>query len=106
MKKQIKGHGGKTSERSVQYLSGCLGKYLERDDVPTKKNKKHKNLLHYLLEKSLRNLPRQSLVCQMAKDIQVQGDAKLVKEVADINHEFIKTKQEVDWTNLKETLGC
>ena len=39
------------------------------------------------------------------KDVSdAKGDKNLVKEVADINYEFIKTKQEVDWASLKKHL--
>ena len=103
LEKQIKDMEDKC-ERSVQYLSGCLGKYLERDDVPTKKTATQESI----------TLPAGKIIKRFAKTefsmpngksvTNSKGDAKLVKEVADINYEFIKTKQEVDWANLKRHL--
>ena len=103
LEKQIKDMEDKC-ERSVQYLSGCLGKYLERDDVPTKKTTTQESV----------TLPAGKIIKKFAKTefrmpngksvTNSKGDAELVKEVADINDEFIKTKQEVDWANLKKHL--
>ena len=103
LEKQIKDMEDKC-ERSVQYLSGCLGKYLERDDVPTKKTTTQESI----------TLPAGKIIKKFAKTefrmpngksvTNSKGDAELVKEVADINDEFIKTKQEVDWANLKKHL--
>ena len=103
LEKQIKDMEEKC-ERSVQYLSGCLGKYLERDDVPTKKTKTQESI----------TLPAGKIIKKFAKTefkmpngksvTNSKGDEKLVKEVADINDKFIKTKQEVDWSSLKKHL--
>lgn len=103
LEKQIKDMEEKC-ERSVQYLSGCLGKYLERDDVPTKKTKTQESI----------TLPAGKIIKKFAKTefkmpngksvTNSKGDEKLVKEVADINDKFIKTKQEVDWAILKKHL--
>ena len=103
LEKQIKDMEDKC-ERSVQYLSGCLGKYLERDDVPTKKTTTQESI----------TLPAGKIIKKFAKTefkmpngksvTNSKGDAKLVKEVADINDEFIKTKQEVDWASLRKHL--
>lgn len=103
LEKQIKDMEEKC-ERSVQYLSGCLGKYLERDDVPTKKTTTQESI----------TLPAGKIIKKFAKTefkmpngksvTNSKGDEKLVNEVADINDEFIKTKQEVDWANLKKHL--
>ena len=103
LEKQIKDMEDKC-ERSVQYLSGCLGKYLERDDVPTKKTTTQESI----------TLPAGKIIKKFAKTefrmsngksvTNSKGDAKLIKEVADINYEFIKTKQEVDWASLKKHL--
>lgn len=103
LEKQIKDMEDKC-ERSVQYLSGCLGKYLERDDVPTKKTTTQESI----------TLPAGKIIKKFAKTefrmpngksiTSSKGDAKLIKEVADINYEFIKTKQEVDWASLKKHL--
>ena len=101
--KQIKDMEDKC-ERSVQYLSGCLGKYLERDDVPTKKTTTQESI----------TLPAGKIIKKFAKTefrmpngksvTSSKSDAELIKEVADINYEFIKTKQEVDWASLKKHL--
>lgn len=103
LEKQIKDMEDKC-ERSVQYLSGCLGKYLERDDVPTKKTTTQESI----------TLPAGKIIKKFAKTefrmpngksvTSSKSDAELIKEVADINYEFIKTKQEVDWASLKKHL--
>ena len=103
LKKQIKEMEEKC-DRSVQYLSGCLGKYLEREEVPTKKTTTQESV----------TLPAGKIIKKFAKTefrmpngksvTDSKCDAKLVKEVTNINNEFIKTKQEVDWANLKKHL--
>lgn len=103
LEKQIKDMEEKC-ERSVQYLSGCLGKYLERDDVPTKKTTTQESIT-LPAGKIIKKFAKTEFKMPNGKSItSSKGDAKLVKEVADINDEFIKTKQEVDWTNLKKHL--
>ncbi len=103
LEKQIKDMEDKC-ERSVQYLSGCLGKYLERDDVPTKKTTTQESIT-LPAGKIIKKFAKTEFVMPNGKGItNSKGDAKLVKEVADINYEFIKTKQEVDWANLKKHL--
>lgn len=103
LEKQIKDMEDKC-ERSVQYLSGCLGKYLERDDVPTKKTTTQESIT-LPAGKIIKKFAKTEFKMPNGKSItSSKGDAKLVKEVADINYEFIKTKQEVDWANLKKHL--
>ena len=103
LKRQIKEMEEKC-ERSVQYLSGCLGKYLERDDVPTKKTTTQESIT-LPAGKIIKKFAKTEFKMPNGKSItNSKGDAKLVKEVADINDEFIKTKQEVDWASLKKHL--
>lgn len=104
LKKQIKEMEEKR-DRSVQYLSGCLGKYLEREEVPTKKTTTQESLT-LPAGKIIKKFAKTEFKMPNGKSItDSKGDAKLVKEVADINDEFIKTKQEVDWASLKKHLG-
>ena len=103
LEKQIKDMEDKC-ERSVQYLSGCLGKYLERDDVPTKKTTTQESIT-LPAGKIIKKFAKTEFSMPNGKSItSSKSDAKLVKEVADINYEFIKTKQEVDWASLKKHL--
>ena len=103
LEKQIKDMEDKC-ERSVQYLSGCLGKYLERDDVPTKKTKTQESIT-LPAGKIIKKFAKTEFSMPNGKNVKdCKGNAELVKEIADINYEFIKTKQEVDWTNLKKHL--
>ena len=103
LKKQIKEMEEKC-DRSVQYLSGCLGKYLERDEVPTKKTATQESVT-LPAGKIVKKFAKTEFKMQNGKSVtDSKSDAELVKEVADINYEFIKTKQEVDWANLKKHL--
>lgn len=103
LKKQIKEMEEKC-DRSVQYLSGCLGKYLERDEVPTKKTKTQESIT-LPAGKIVKKFAKTEFKTLNGKDVSDnKGDESLVKEVADINYEFVKTKQEVDWANLKKHL--
>lgn len=104
LEKQIKDMEEKC-DRSVQYLSGCLGKYLEREEVPTKKTTTQESIT-LPAGKIIKKFAKTEFRMPNGKSVTTsKGDAKLVKEIADINYEFIKTKQEVDWTNLKKHLG-
>ena len=104
LEKQIKDMEDKC-ERSVQYLSGCLGKYLERDDVPTKKTTTQESIT-LPAGKIIKKFPK--IEYKMANGIDVaKGKSKesFVSEVSDIDNTLIKTKLEVDWAKLKTRLG-
>ena len=103
LEKQIKDMEDKC-ERSVQYLSGCLGKYLERDDVPTKKTTTQESIT-LPAGKIIKKFPKVEYKMANGTDV-AKGKSKesFVSEVSDIDNTLIKTKLEVDWTKLKTRL--
>ena len=103
LEKQIKDMEDKC-ERSVQYLSGCLGKYLERDDVPTKKTKTQESIT-LPAGKIIKKFPK--IEYKMTNGTNVtkgKSNESFVSEVSDIDNTLIKTKLEVDWDKLKTRL--
>ena len=89
-------------ENATSFLTGCLGKFLERDDVPTKKATTQISL-KLPAGKIVKKLPKVEYVMANGKKVtDHKGDVDFLKEVQEINEDFIKTKQEVDWSALKK----
>lgn len=91
-------------ERATDFLTSCLGRYLEREDVPTKETKTQISI----------KLPAGQIIKKLPKTeyTMVDGGAvtkskdfeAFVKEVKAIDKNMIKTKEEVDWASFKKTL--
>lgn len=91
-------------ENATSFLTGCLGKFLERDDVPAKKATTQISL-KLPAGKIVKKLPKVEYVMANGKKVtDHKGDADFLKEVQEINEGFIKTKQEVDWSALKKCI--
>ena len=89
-------------ENATSFLTGCLGKFLERDDVPTKKATTQISL-KLPAGKIVKKLPKVEYVMANGKKVtDHKSDVDFLKEVQEINEDFIKTKQEVDWSALKK----
>lgn len=92
-------------ERATDFLTSCLGRYLEREDVPTKETKTQISI----------KLPAGQIIKKLPKIEYTMADGgavtkskdfeAFVKEVKAIDKNMIKTKEEVDWASFKKTLA-
>jgi hypothetical protein len=91
-------------ERTTSYLSGCLGKYLELDEVPKKKTKTQESVT-LPAGKIIKKLPRIEYVMSSGEDVtKHKGDDEFIKEIKKLNKKLIKTVKEVDWATLKKNI--
>lgn len=89
-------------ERNTNYLSGCLGKYLERDEVPKKKTTTQESVT-LPAGKIIKKLPK--IVYTMHDGGEVTKNKNLntfISEIQELNADFIKTTKEVNWSELKK----
>lgn len=91
-------------ERTTSYLSGCLGKYLERDDVPKKKTTTQESIT-LPAGKIIKKLPKIEYVMSSGEAVtKHKNDNDFVKEIKGLDKKLIKTIKEVDWATLKKNI--
>ena len=103
LKSQIKEMEEKC-ERTTSYLSGCLGKYLERDEVPKKKTATQESIT-LPAGKIIKKLPKTEYIMSSGEAVtKHKGDDDFIKEVKELDKKLIKTIKEVDWATLKKNI--
>ena len=91
-------------ERATSYLSGCLGKYLERDEVPKKKTATQESIT-LPAGKIIKKLPKTEYIMSSGEAVtKHKGDDDFIKEVKELDKKLIKTIKEVDWATLKKNI--
>lgn len=91
-------------ERTTSYLSGCLGKYLELDEVPKKKTKTQESVT-LPAGKIIKKLPRIEYVMSSGEDVtKHKSDDEFIKEIKKLDKKLIKTVKEIDWATLKKNI--
>ena len=91
-------------ERATEFLSSCLGRYLEEEDVPTKETKTQISV-KLPAGQIIKKLPKTEYVMADGSAVTKSKDLEaFVKEVKSIDKNMIKTKEEVDWASFKKTL--
>ena len=91
-------------ERTTSYLSGCLGKYLELDEVP-KKTTKTQESVTLPAGKIIKKLPRIEYVMSCGEDVtKHKSDDEFIKEIKKLDKKLIKTVKEIDWATLKKNI--
>ena len=91
-------------ERTTSYLSGCLGKYLERDEVPKKKTATQESIT-LPAGKIIKKLPKIEYVMSSGEAVtKHKNDDDFIKEIKGIDKKLIKTIKEVDWATLKKNI--
>lgn len=91
-------------ERTTSYLSGCLGKYLEREDVPKKKTTTQESIT-LPAGKIIKKLPKIEYVMSSGEAVtKHKNDNDFVKEIKGLDKKLIKTIKEVDWVTLKKNI--
>lgn len=103
LKKQIKEMEDKC-ERTTSYLSGCLGKYLERDEVPKKKTATQESIT-LPAGKIIKKLPKIEYIMSSGEAVtKHKNDDNFIKEIKGLDKKLIKTIKEVDWATLKKNI--
>lgn len=91
-------------DNSTSFLIGCLGKFLEQDDVPSKKTKTQISL-KLPAGKIIKKLPKvEYTMADGEKVTESKSDEGFLKEIGELNPDFIKTKAEVNWSELKKCI--
>lgn len=91
-------------ERATSYLSGCLGKYLERDEVPKKKTTTQESIT-LPAGKIIKKLPKIEYIMSSGEAVtKHKNDDDFIKEIKGIDKKLIKTIKEVDWATLKKNI--
>ena len=91
-------------ERTTSYLSSCLGKYLELDEVPKKKTKTQESVT-LPAGKIVKKLPQIEYVMSSGEAVtKHKSDDDFIKEIKGLDKELIKTVKEVDWATLKKNI--
>ena len=91
-------------DNSTSFLIGCLGKFLEQDDVPSKKTKTQISL-KLPAGKIIKKLPKvEYTMADGEKVTENKSDEGFLKEIEELNPDFIKTKAEVNWGELKKCI--
>lgn len=91
-------------ERTTSYLSGCLGKYLERDEVPKKKTATQESIT-LPAGKIIKKLPKLEYIMSSGEDVtKHKNDNDFIKEIKGIDKNLIKIIKEVDWATLKKNI--
>ena len=103
LKAQIKEMEDKC-ERTTSYLSGCLGKYLERDEVPKKKTATQESIT-LPAGKIIKKLPKIEYIMSNGEAVtKHKNDDNFIKEIKGLDKKLIKTIKEVDWATLKKNI--
>ena len=103
LKAQIKEMEDKC-ERTTSYLSGCLGKYLEREEVPKKKTATQESIT-LPAGKIIKKLPKIEYIMSNGEAVtKHKNDDNFIKEIKGLDKKLIKTIKEVDWATLKKNI--
>lgn len=102
LKMQIK-EAKEKCERSTQFLSGHLGKYLEKEEVPKKKTKTQESVT-LPAGKIIKKLPKIEFMVAGKQASSNKENAEFIKEIIEADDSYIETKQSVNWGELKKNL--
>ena len=91
-------------ERNTSYLCGCLGKYLERDEVPKKKTTTQESIT-LPAGKIIKKFPKIEYVMSSGEAVtKHKNDDDFIKEIKGLDKKLIRTIKEVDWATLKNNI--
>lgn len=92
-------------ENATSFLTGKLGQFLEKEEVPKKKTKTQISVT-LPAGKIVKKLPKTEFIMQGGEDItKHKSDENFIKEIKGIDESFIKQTEEVMWGDLKKKLS-
>ena len=102
--KQIK-DAEKKLENATSFLTGKLGQFLEKEEVPKKETKTQISVT-LPAGKIVKKLPKTEFIMQGGEDVtKHKSDENFIKEIKGIDESFIKQTEEVMWGDLKKKLA-
>lgn len=95
----------KKLENATSFLTGKLGQFLEKEEVPKKKTKTQISVT-LPAGKIVKKLPKTEFIMQCGEDVtKHKSDEDFIKEIKEIDESFIKQTEEVMWGDLKKKLA-
>ena len=95
----------KKLENATSFLTGKLGQFLEKEEVPKKETKTQISVT-LPAGKIVKKLPKTEFIMQGGEDvIKHKSDEDFIKEIKEIDESFIKQTEEVMWGDLKKKLA-
>lgn len=95
----------KKLENATSFLTGKLGQFLEKEEVPKKKTKTQISVT-LPAGKIVKKLPKTEFIMQDGEDVtKHKSDEDFIKEIKGIDESFIKQTEEVMWGDLKKKLA-
>lgn len=95
----------KKLENATSFLTGKLGQFLEKEEVPKKETKTQISVT-LPAGKIVKKLPKTEFIMQGGKDVtKHKSDEDFIKEIKGIDESFIKQTEEVMWGDLKKKLA-
>ena len=95
----------KKLENATSFLTGKLGQFLEKEEVPKKETKTQISVI-LPAGKIVKKLPKTEFVMQGGEDVtKHKSDEDFIKEIKGIDESFIKQTEEVMWGDLKKKLA-
>ena len=95
----------KKLENATSFLTGKLGQFLEKEEVPKKKTKTQISVT-LPAGKIVKKLPKTEFIMQGGEDVtKHKSDEDFIKEIKGIDESFIKQTEEVMWGDLKKKLA-
>lgn len=95
----------KKLENATSFLTGKLGQFLEKEDVP-KKETKTQISVNLPAGKIVKKLPKTEFIMQDGEEISKhKSDKNFIKEIKEIDESFVKHTEEVIWGDLKKKLA-
>ena len=94
----------KKLENATSFLTGKLGQFLEKEEVPKKETKTQISVT-LPAGKIVKKLPKTEFIMQGGEDVtKHKSDEDFIKEIKGIDESFIKQTEEVMWGDLKKKL--
>ena len=95
----------KKLENATSFLTGKLGQFLEKEEVPKKETKTQISVT-LPAGKIVKKLPKTEFIMQSGEDItKHKSDEDFIKEIKGVDESFIKKTEEVMWGDLKKKLA-
>ena len=95
----------KKLENATSFLTGKLGQFLEKEEVPKKETKTQISVT-LPAGKIVKKLPKTEFVMQGGEDVtKHKSDEDFITEIKGIDESFIKQTEEVMWGDLKKKLA-
>lgn len=95
----------KKLENATSFLTGKLGQFLEKEEVPKKETKTQISVT-LPAGKIVKKLPKTEFIMQGGEDVtKHKSDEDFIKEIKEIDESFIKQTEEVMWGDLKKKLA-